>query len=641
MRFSQSFLDQIRERIPISDVIGRRVTWDRKKTNTGKGDYWACCPFHGEKTPSFHCENQKGRYHCFGCGVSGDHFRFLVELEGLSFPEAVEQLAEEAGLPLPVADPRLIEREKARASLYDVMAMAARYFADQLQTADGARARAYLRDRGLPQKVQQEFGLGYAPNSRNALKTYLASKDIPKDQIEACGLVVFGDDIAVSYDRFRDRIMFPIEDTRGRVIAFGGRALSADVQAKYLNSPETELFHKGHVLYNAARARKPVQQAKSVIVTEGYMDVIALHAAGIENAVAPLGTALTDSQLDMLWRMTPEPVLCFDGDAAGQRAANRCVDLALPKLVSGRSLRFCLLPEGQDPDDVVSTGGREAFEKLLDDAIPLHELFIVRRRNEMSIEAPQEKAALERQIYADANSIQDEIVRKYYRSHVRLRLANMFKMETDGVSRKRAAELYKEELEQRPIRTILGFCVEYPMLIENNVEKISNLKIKSQVYREFVQSLHELYIEYGDLAVSEIYDKLSDRFYFILNSIHGEQGKKTIKDASGNVVGSIPVVRGHQLHQIFPMVRYEPPPKIAQQTLDLMFLRIELINIEAEAQTITEYASVEQFEGFQTELLQARERYEQAERELDQSYHHWAGRPWMGDPFVMSSSTAA
>ncbi|MCA1259941.1 DNA primase, partial [Nitratireductor aquimarinus] len=324
MRFPNSFLDEIRDRVPISQVIGTRVTFDRRKTNASRGDYWACCPFHGEKSPSFHCEDRKGRYHCFGCGVSGDHFRFLSELDGISFPEAVERIADMAGVPMPQRDPQAERREQKRASLSEVMEMAAGYFQSMLQEQQGAEARAYLRSRGLSSATQQSFRIGYAPSSRNALKEFLAGKGVGKDQIEACGLVVFGPDIPVSYDRFRDRIMFPIEDARGRVIAFGGRAMSKDVPAKYLNSPDTELFHKGTVLYNLARARRVSAKGDTVIAVEGYMDVIGLAQAGFENAVAPLGTALTENQLELLWRMTGEPVLCFDGDEAGCLAQRHC-----------------------------------------------------------------------------------------------------------------------------------------------------------------------------------------------------------------------------------------------------------------------------------------------------------------------------
>ncbi|AHB01688.1 DNA primase [Brucella ceti TE28753-12] len=310
MRFPPSFLDEIRDRVPISTLIGTRVSFDRKKSNPPKGDFWACCPFHGEKTPSFHCEDRKGRYHCFGCGVTGDHFKFLTDLEGLSFPEAVERVADMAGVPMPARDPEMEKREAQRATLYDVMELAAQFFESQLQSATGAKARAYLRDRGLSTATQQAFRMGYAPESRNALKEFLAGKGVSREQIEACGLVVHGEGIAVSYDRFRDRVMFPIEDLRGRIIAFGGRALSADAPAKYLNSPETELFHKGRVLYNGLRARKACQPqggepAKPIIAVEGYMDVIALAQAGIHHVVAPLGTALTEEQLELLWRISP------------------------------------------------------------------------------------------------------------------------------------------------------------------------------------------------------------------------------------------------------------------------------------------------------------------------------------------------
>jgi DNA primase len=321
MRFGNSFLDEIRDRVPISTIVGRKVTFDRKKSNQGRGDFWGCCPFHGEKSPSFHCEDRKGRYHCFGCGVSGDHFKFLTEQEGLSFPEAVELVAGLAGVPMPARDPEMEKREKEQASLFDVMELAVKYFEEQLQAGQGAKARGYLRERGLSAATQQQFRLGYASDSRNALKEYLAGKGIAKDQIEACGLVVFGDDIAVSYDRFRDRIMFPIPDAKGRTIAFGGRAMSKDAPAKYLNSPETELFHKGNILYNFAKARKPAQDKGTVIAVEGYMDVIALAQAGFAHAVAPLGTALTERQAELLWKMASEPVLCFDGDQAGTKAA--------------------------------------------------------------------------------------------------------------------------------------------------------------------------------------------------------------------------------------------------------------------------------------------------------------------------------
>ncbi|WP_137136303.1 DNA primase [Rhizobium sp. FKY42] len=439
MRFSNTFLDEIRDRVPISTVIARRVTWDRKKTNVSRGDFWACCPFHGEKSPSFHCEDRKGRYHCFGCGVSGDHFRFLQEIEGMSFVESVQTIADLAGIAMPQPDVQAEKREKERATLIDVMEMATRFFQDQLQSAVGAKARAYLRDRGLSAKTIDTFRLGYAPDSRNALKEHLASKGIPRDQIEACGLVVHGEGIAVSYDRFRDRIMFPILSSREKVIAFGGRAMSPDAPAKYLNSNETELFHKGNVLYNFTRARRAAQigargQAEqgTIIAVEGYMDVIALHQAGVENAVAPLGTALTENQLELLWRMTSEPVLCFDGDGAGIRAAHRAADLALPHLKPGRSVRFALLPDGKDPDDLVRHEGREPFDRVMAQAQPLSEMIWSRETAGGGFETPEKKAELEARLKQIVSVIADESVRRLYQQDVRERLNALFRPQYGG-----------------------------------------------------------------------------------------------------------------------------------------------------------------------------------------------------------------
>ncbi|MDM9621791.1 DNA primase [Rhizobium sp. S96] len=429
MRFSNSFLDEIRDRVPISDVIGRRVSWDKRKTNVPRGDYWACCPFHGEKSPSFHCEDRKGRYHCFGCGVTGDHFRFLSELEGLSFPEAVQQIADMAGVAMPIADPMMEKREKERTSLLDVMELATQFFQDQLQTANGARARAYLRDRGLTGRTIETFRLGFAPDSRNALKEFLAGKGVQKEQIEACGLVVHGPEIPVSYDRFRDRIMFPILSSREKVIAFGGRAMSPDAPAKYLNSNETELFHKGNVLYNFARARRATQGANgegTIIAVEGYMDVIALHQAGVENAVAPLGTALTENQLELLWKMTPQPVLCFDGDGAGIRAANRAADLALPQIKPGRTVRFALLPDGKDPDDLVRNEGRAPFDKVMSQAKPLAEMIWSREISTGNFDTPEAKAELEARLKQLVAVIADENVRRHYQQDIRDRLNSFF-----------------------------------------------------------------------------------------------------------------------------------------------------------------------------------------------------------------------
>jgi len=426
MRFSQGFLDEIRDRVPISAVIGPRVTWDRKKSNASRGDWWACCPFHGEKSPSFHCEDRKGRYHCFGCGVSGDHLRFLTEHDGLSFPEAVERLAGLAGVALPARDPEAEKRDERRTTLQDVMEMACAFFEQRLQAADGARARAYLRERGLTAATQQAFRLGFAPDSRNALKEHLAGKGVGKDLIEACGLVVHGDDIPVSYDRFRDRIMFPIPDSRGRIIAFGGRAMAKDALAKYLNSPETEIFHKGDVLFNFARARVALREAGTVIAVEGYMDVIALAQAGIAHVVAPLGTALTERQMELLWRMAGEPVLCFDGDQAGIKAAWRAADLMLPGVAPGRSARFAILPSGQDPDDLVRAAGPDAFKAVIAEARPLADMLWARETAGGVFDTPERRAELEKRLRDLVQTIRDEATRRHYAQEMRDRVQAFF-----------------------------------------------------------------------------------------------------------------------------------------------------------------------------------------------------------------------
>ena len=435
MRFSPTFLDDLRERVPISSIIGQRVAFDRKKTNASRGDFWGCCPFHGEKSPSFHCEDPKGRYHCFGCGVSGDHFRFMTELDGISFPEAVERVAAMAGVALPQETPQEREREARRATLAEAMDLSVAHFQQQLQSSDGAKARAYLRGRGLSAATIETFRLGYAPDSRNGLKNHLASHNVPKDVIEASGMVVTGDDVPVSFDRFRDRIMFPIEDSRGRTIAFGGRAMGEGALAKYLNSPETELFHKGRVLYNFARARTAARDAGTIIAVEGYMDVIALAQSGIAHVVAPLGTALTEDQVDLLWRAVDVPVLCFDGDQAGQRAAFRAVDVALARLKPGKSLRFAVLPDGKDPDDLVRDGGRDAFEKVIAASRPLADMLWSREAGQGELSTPEARADLEARLKRLIGTIADEGVRRHYLQDLRDRLQGAFAPQRQTASR--------------------------------------------------------------------------------------------------------------------------------------------------------------------------------------------------------------
>jgi DNA primase len=409
MAFTPEFLDEIRARLPVSEVVGRRVQLKKK------GREWAgLSPFNKEKTASFFVNDVKGFYHCFSSGKHGDIFRFLMETEGVSFPEAVERLASQAGLEMPKSAPQEEQRAERKRTLVDVMEMAAKYFEAALAGRAGTAARAYLDRRGLTDATRSGFRLGYAPPDRNGLKAHLLAQNVSIGDLIETGLVIHGEDIAEPYDRFRDRIMFPIQDARGRIIAFGGRAMQADTQAKYLNSPETSLFHKGHVLFNHHRARAAAHQAGTVIAVEGYMDVIALAQAGIGHVVAPLGTALTEGQLELLWRMGQEPILCFDGDKAGQRAAYRAVDVALPHLKPGRSLRFAFLPDGQDPDDLVKAAGRDAVENVIAQARPLVDVLWEREMEAGPTDTPERRAALERRIKDLVALIQDETVRRHY-----------------------------------------------------------------------------------------------------------------------------------------------------------------------------------------------------------------------------------
>jgi DNA primase len=420
-RFTSEFLDELRARLPVSDVVGKRV----KLKKAGR-EWKGLSPFQQEKTPSFYVNDQKGFYHDFSSGKHGNIFDFVMETEGCSFPEAVERLAGQVGMALPVSSPDVARQEKHRKTLHDVMELAATFFADTLASRVGAKARGYLADRALSPQTQLQFRLGYAPPDRFALKEHLGKHGVPVSDMVETGLLVGGDDIPVPYDRFRDRVMFPITDLRGRVIAFGGRALEKDVAAKYLNSPETPLFHKGDNLYNLSSARQAAHNGSPLIVVEGYVDVIALVTAGFQGAVAPLGTALTENQLALLWKMVDEPILCFDGDRAGQKAAYRAADLAMPHLKPGKSLRFALLPEGQDPDDLVRTSGRGAVDEVLAVAKPLAEMIWSREIEGGGFTTPERRAALEAKIGELTNGIRDEVVRRYYRQDLSERLHRAF-----------------------------------------------------------------------------------------------------------------------------------------------------------------------------------------------------------------------
>ena len=406
MSLSPAFLDELRARTLLSAVISPSV----KLIRAGR-EWKACCPFHNEKTPSFTINDEKGFYHCFGCGAHGDAIRFLTDAQGLPFMDAVKELAAKAGIEVPAPDPQARERAERTSTLTDVMASCQKWFAEQLAGIEGAEAREYLKNRGIDAAAVARFGIGLAPDGRNKLKTALSS--LGEDKLVETGMLIKTDE-GETYDRFRGRLMIPIRDARGRVIAFGGRILGTG-EPKYLNSPDTPLFDKGRTLYNIDRASPASRQAKRLIVVEGYMDVIALDRAGVAEAVAPNGTAVTEHQLERMWRLDPAPILCFDGDSAGQKAAIRAASRALPFLAPERTLRFVELPAGQDPDDIVRNGGRDALESILSAPEPLVERLWRHELTAQPLTTPEARAGLRQRLIEHSQAIGDQALARLYR----------------------------------------------------------------------------------------------------------------------------------------------------------------------------------------------------------------------------------
>ncbi|WGI20938.1 DNA primase [Amylibacter sp. IMCC11727] len=426
MSLPDGFLDELRTRLSIAQVVGRKVTWDTRKSNVGKGDYWSPCPFHQEKTASFHVDDRKGFFYCFGCHAKGDALTFVRETENVGFMEAVEILAGEAGMPVPKRDPVAQKKADQRTVLAEIMEQALQFYRMQLKTNVATAARDYLDGRGMPQVIQDRFEIGFAPDTRSALFQHLTGKGIKPEDLDEAGLCVKPDDGGSPFDRFRGRIIFPIRDARGRCIAFGGRAMDPNARAKYLNSPETPLFDKGRSLYNHGPAREAAGKAQSLIVAEGYMDVIALAQAGFDHAVAPLGTAITENQLQLMWRMSPEPIIALDGDTAGIRAARRLIDLALPLMEAGKSLRFVVLPEGQDPDDLLKASGAKAMQDLLDAAQPMVRLLWEREIEGKVFDSPERRASLDASLRTALSAIKDPSLRNHYTAAIKELRAELF-----------------------------------------------------------------------------------------------------------------------------------------------------------------------------------------------------------------------
>ncbi|MFY9212631.1 MAG: DNA primase [Aestuariivita sp.] len=437
MSLPPGFLDELRSRTSLTQVVGRKVMWDARKSNQGKGDMWAPCPFHQEQTASFHVDDRKGYYYCFGCHAKGDAIGFVKETENVGFMEAVEILAREAGMTMPARDPQAQEKLDRRSLLIDVMEQAVQFFRLQLRTGAAVAARDYLAGRGLKDAALERWEIGFAPDAWQALWDHLRGKGVEEELILAAGLAKPSNKGKKPYDTFRNRIIFPIRDARGRAIAFGGRAMDPSDSAKYLNSPETELFDKGRSLYNHAPARTAAGKGQPLIVAEGYMDVIALSEAGFGASVAPLGTAVTESQLQLLWRIAPEPIIALDGDTAGMRAAMRLIDLALPLLEAGQSLRFAVMPDGQDPDDLIRAKGPKAVQGVLDQAIPMVQLLWQRETEGKNFDSPERKAALDKALREKIKLIRDPSIRQHYGQEIKDLRWQLFRPKRGGTGHRK------------------------------------------------------------------------------------------------------------------------------------------------------------------------------------------------------------
>ncbi len=476
MNFGENFLTELKARIRPSDVVGRHVKLKRQ----GR-EFAGLSPFTNEKTPSFFVNDDKGFYHCFSSGKHGDAISFLMEVEGLSFPESVERLAEMAGMELPKADPEAERRAARNKVAINWMDAAQLFFERSLRRDVGREARDYLKGRGLDGEAAERFGIGFAPDSFSALKDEMLQQGASVDVLIEAGLVVEPDDASrAPWDRFRNRIMFPIRDPRGRLVAFGGRAMEKDAKAKYLNSPETNLFHKGRVLYYYPEARRalsaPQNGARGLIVAEGYMDVIALARAGFEHAVAPLGTALTEDQLELLWRAGPEPILCFDGDKAGLRAAFRSIERALPLIRPGQTVKFAMMPKGQDPDDLIRDKGAQAMRGVLENALPLVDMLWQREVGAEALDSPEARAGLKDRIFAALREIQHDEVRKQYQTNLLARFDAEFGRKWNQQKRANAPRfvnpsmksgMQPDAMQAERERRLIGAIIEHPEMLEH------------------------------------------------------------------------------------------------------------------------------------------------------------------------------
>jgi DNA primase len=636
MRYPPDLLDEIRARLPVSAVVGKRVRL-KKAGREWKG----LSPFQAEKTPSFYVNDQKGFYHCFSSGKHGDIFTFVMETEGLSFPEAVERLAAEAGVPLPKPDARSEAQVRRQRDLYDVVEAAARWFEGQLQTARGKGARDYLAGRGIADRTQAEFRMGFAPDDRTALVNHLRGQGIGDDQLVEAGLAIRPDDGRPIYDRFRGRLMIPIQDIKGRVVAFGGRALGSDQQPKYLNSPETPLFEKGRLVFNGHRARAAAHQAKAVIVVEGYLDAIAVSQAGLKAVVATLGTAFTEEQIATLWRFAPEPVICFDGDKAGRAAAFRAIDRIVPALKTGYTFRFAFLPAGQDPDDLIRAGGLSAFEGVVAAAQGFWDVLWGREVETARLDTADGQAVFERRIKDLVAAIPDETLRRSYESVSRAQLKDFLW----SLNRQRAAQQRKAPAAAAiPLpadlagdesgrflgleRIFIGMCVHYPALLDEQREAVAQLRFRGLA--EGV-ALHDLVGEL--LRILDDYEVAEPSIFYAWTGADFADALEAVHGRARGLEDDLTLPWGHNLLARLPVLQFGVPDTFVRACFRNLQERLWLRDLEEEQEDILATLSEDPSEALEERFLvlrktiqEVKERVSHVELELaEEATHYRAG----------------
>lgn len=627
MRFPPSVLDEIRARLPVSAVVGRRV----KLVKSGR-EWKGLSPFQAEKTPSFYVNDQKGFYHCFSSGKHGDIFRFLTETEGLSFPETVERLAQEAGVALPKLAPEAVEQEKKRKDLYDVMEIAAKFFEAQLQKPVGAAARAYLAKRQFSDRTQAEFRIGFAPDGRDQLLSHLRAQGVTDRQMIDAGLVIEPDDNRGLYDRFRNRVIIPIQDGQARVVAFGGRVLDPEAKPKYLNSPETALFKKGYLVFNGHRAREAAFKAGTVIATEGYLDAIAVWQAGMRHVVATLGTAFTEEQIATLWRYAPEPIICFDGDKAGIGAANRAIDRILPALKTGYSFRFAILPGGQDPDDLIKAKGIDALAEVTAKAIGLWDALWQRETEGVDARTPDRQAMLEKSFRDLIGQIGDPLVRRRYELSVRFRLNQYFWEQGGG--RRGPKKGGKGGVNREPLRLsangqnlsahaprygsveriFLGLCIHFPDLTERHRERIATLKLRGDfksdihgttTYDRFLTDILRVIDEYQGPEQTEFYNLLDPYFMECLDFMHGREDQRR------------GLLWGHRIIDAFPVLKAAPDEAFMERCFDHFIRLLEFREAEDEVTALSTTPAEQLTDAWAERLIQLKRDIEADRAVLD------------------------